>query len=91
MTRNRITISRQSKEGMADLVRKHKVHVFDHGNRQGRQCHAIKITNGSNPGRPGICLLGGVHAREWGSPRYATNGCPNQARSLTRVREILCR
>src|SRR4051794_21963769 len=34
---------------------------------EGRQCHAIKIGRGTQPGRPGIYLLGGVHAREWGS------------------------
>jgi carboxypeptidase T len=34
---------------------------------EGRQCHAIKIANGSNIGRPGVYFLGGVHAREWGS------------------------
>jgi carboxypeptidase T len=34
---------------------------------EGRQCHAIKIGNGSSTGRPGIFFLGGVHAREWGS------------------------
>ena len=33
MTRYRITISGQSKESMADLVRKYKVQVFDHGTR----------------------------------------------------------
>src|SRR5579864_5046699 len=34
---------------------------------EGRQCHAIKIANGSGAGRPGVYFLGGVHAREWGS------------------------
>jgi carboxypeptidase T len=38
---------------------------------EGRQCHAIKIANGSNQpsvfSRPGIFFLGGIHAREWGS------------------------
>ena len=34
---------------------------------EGRQCNAIKIANGNNSDRPGIFLLGGVHAREWGS------------------------
>ena len=32
-----------------------------------RQCHAIKIANDGNIGRPGVYFLGGVHAREWGS------------------------
>jgi len=34
---------------------------------ENRQCHAIKIANGSNLGRPSVYFLGGVHAREWGS------------------------
>jgi len=33
MPRYRITISGQSNEAMADLVRKYKIHVFDHGIR----------------------------------------------------------
>jgi hypothetical protein len=40
---------------------------------EGRQCHAIKIANGSNPGRPGVYFLGGVHAREWGSADILIN------------------
>jgi carboxypeptidase T len=34
---------------------------------EGRQCHALKIGSGSDPGRIGVYFLGGVHAREWGS------------------------
>jgi carboxypeptidase T len=34
---------------------------------EGRNCHAIRIGHGNQPNRPGIYLLGGVHAREWGS------------------------
>jgi carboxypeptidase T len=34
---------------------------------EGRQCNAIKIANGSDPGRPGVYFLGGIHSREWGS------------------------
>src|SRR5260370_5020799 len=34
---------------------------------QGRQCHALKIGNGSGANRTGVYFLGGVHAREWGS------------------------
>lgn len=34
---------------------------------EGRECNAIKIANGSDPGRPGIYFLGGIHSREWGS------------------------
>jgi murein tripeptide amidase MpaA len=33
-----------------------------------RTCHALKIGKGSAAGRTGIYFLGGVHAREWGSP-----------------------
>ena len=35
---------------------------------EGRTSHALKIASSSMPGRPGILFLGGVHAREWGSP-----------------------
>jgi murein tripeptide amidase MpaA len=34
---------------------------------QGRQCHGIKIANGSGGNRPGVYFLGGIHSREWGS------------------------
>ncbi len=34
MPRYRITISAQSKEAMADLVRKYRISVFDHGMRR---------------------------------------------------------
>lgn len=40
---------------------------------ENRLCHAIKIANGSNSGRPGIYFLGGVHAREWGSSDILIN------------------
>jgi len=39
-----------------------------HKTWEGRACHAVKIANGSGSNRPGIYFLGGVHAREWGSP-----------------------
>src|ERR1041385_4823098 len=35
---------------------------------EGRTCHAIKIAKGNQANRPGIYFIGGVHAREWGSP-----------------------
>lgn len=38
-----------------------------------RTCHALKIGKGSNRGRPAIYFLGGVHAREWGSPDILIN------------------
>ena len=34
---------------------------------ENRTCHALKIGNGSGANRPGVYLLGGIHAREWGS------------------------
>jgi murein tripeptide amidase MpaA len=40
---------------------------------EGRQCHAIKISNGGGSNRPGVYFLGGVHAREWGSPDILIN------------------
>jgi murein tripeptide amidase MpaA len=40
---------------------------------EGRQCHAIKIANGSGSSRPGVYFLGGVHAREWGSADILIN------------------
>lgn len=40
---------------------------------EGRDCHAIKIAHGSQAGRPGIFFLGGIHAREWGSPDILIN------------------
>lgn len=38
-----------------------------------RTCHALKVAKGSGPGRTGIYFLGGVHAREWGSPDILIN------------------
>jgi murein tripeptide amidase MpaA len=35
---------------------------------EGRRCHAVRIGKGRGKGRIGVCLIGGVHAREWGSP-----------------------
>jgi len=38
-----------------------------------RTCHALKIGKGAGTNRPGIYFLGGVHAREWGSPDILIN------------------
>ena len=38
-----------------------------------RLCHALKIGKGSGDGRASIYFLGGVHAREWGSPDILIN------------------
>jgi carboxypeptidase T len=35
---------------------------------EGRTCRALKIAKGSDSERMGIYFIGGVHAREWGSP-----------------------
>ena len=35
---------------------------------EGRTCRALKIANGNGSERMGIYFIGGVHAREWGSP-----------------------
>lgn len=40
---------------------------------EGRVCNALKIGKGTNTGRPAIYFLGGVHAREWGSPDILIN------------------
>src|SRR4051794_329757 len=40
---------------------------------ENRQCHALKIANGSGPGRVGVYFLGSVHAREWGSADILIN------------------
>src|SRR5687767_5464018 len=42
--------------------------ALPHKTWEGRTCHAIKIGHGTGADRAGIYLLGGVHAREWGSP-----------------------
>jgi murein tripeptide amidase MpaA len=38
-----------------------------------RTCHAIKIGNGVDAGRPGVFFLGGIHADEWGCPDILVN------------------
>jgi len=50
-----------------------KLIEFPHKTWENRECHAVKIANGSGLGRPGIYFLGGVHAREWGSPDILIN------------------
>ena len=41
---------------------------------EGRTCHAIRIHHhGEVPARSGVYLLGGIHAREWGSPDILVN------------------
>jgi hypothetical protein len=38
-----------------------------------RQCHALKIAAQGGDNRVGVYFLGGVHAREWGSPDILIN------------------
>jgi carboxypeptidase T len=40
---------------------------------EGRTCHALKIAGQSGANRVGVYFLGGVHAREWGSPDILIN------------------
>ncbi len=47
--------------------------TLPHQTWEGRVCHALKIGKGSGSMRPGIYFLGGVHAREWGSPDILLN------------------
>jgi murein tripeptide amidase MpaA len=58
-------------EHIAELARKHAgvVGLIELPNPtwEGRTCHAIRIGRG-NEQTQAILLLGGVHAREWGSP-----------------------
>lgn len=39
---------------------------------EGRTCHAIRVHHG-DAARSGVYLLGGIHAREWGSPDILVN------------------
>ena len=47
--------------------------TLPHNTWEGRLCRAIKIANASGSNRVGVYLLGGVHAREWGSPDILIN------------------
>jgi len=40
---------------------------------EGRSCRAIRIHQGPEPARGGVYFLGGIHAREWGSPDILVN------------------
>jgi carboxypeptidase T len=48
------------------------IHLPNH-TWENRLCTALKIGHGIFPPRPGILLLGGIHAREWGSPDILLN------------------
>src|SRR5512144_930851 len=46
--------------------------TLPHRTWERRTCQALRIHHG-NPARSGVYLLGGVHAREWGSPDILVN------------------
>ena len=41
--------------------------ALPHRTWEKRRCHALRIGKGRGHRRPGICFIGGVHGREWGS------------------------
>lgn len=47
--------------------------ALPHLTHEGRQCHALKIAGQNGGNRVGVYFLGGVHAREWGSPDILIN------------------
>jgi carboxypeptidase T len=49
-----------------------KLITLPHITWEGRTCRAIRIHRGGTAGG-GVYLLGGVHAREWGSPDILIN------------------
>jgi carboxypeptidase T len=53
--------------GIAELI------ALPYPTVEGRRCHALRIGSGSDANRPGVFFLGGVHAREWGSPDILIN------------------
>ena len=52
-------------------VERHKGYVeritLPHRTWEKRPCHALRIGKGRGRRRPGMCFIGGVHGREWGS------------------------
>jgi len=42
--------------------------ALPHKTWEKRRCHAVRIAKGHGRNRTGICFIGGVHGREWGSP-----------------------
>lgn len=40
---------------------------------EGRICHAVRVGTSEHEDRPGLCLIGGVHANEWGSSDILIN------------------
>jgi murein tripeptide amidase MpaA len=42
--------------------------ALPHRTWEKRRCHAARIGKGRGSNRTAICLIGGIHGREWGSP-----------------------
>jgi murein tripeptide amidase MpaA len=42
--------------------------TLPHRTWEKRRCHALRIGEGRGRRRPGICVISGVHGREWGGP-----------------------
>ena len=42
--------------------------ALPHRTWEKRRCHAFRIGQGGGRGRPAVCLIAGVHGREWGGP-----------------------
>jgi carboxypeptidase T len=47
--------------------------TLPHPTHEGRICHSLKIAGQRGANRVGVYFLGGVHAREWGSPDILIN------------------
>ena len=47
--------------------------TLPHPTWEGRTCHAVRIGTSEQENRPGLCLIGGVHANEWGSSDILIN------------------
>ena len=58
--------ARPANAGFTELI------TLPHRTWEGRTCSALRIHSGP-PARAGVYVLGGVHAREWGSPDILIN------------------
>lgn len=47
--------------------------TLPHPTWEGRTCHAVRVGTSEQEDRPGLCLIGGVHANEWGSSDILVN------------------
>lgn len=57
-----VQVLAQESAGCAECIE------LPHRSWEGRTSHALRIGKRLGGRRPGICLIGGVHGREWGSP-----------------------